>query len=257
MLIIVHGDDIVASRKYFTDLKDKHVGAHSFDGASVTLTDLAQIFEGGGLFEDSKTVFIEQLLTKKTRGRKTKTSEPTELDAILAYFDKHASLHTIILWENKEIEKGVILGFKTAEIKIFRLPQTLFLFLDNIKRGNGKILVKLFHQTIANTETEMVFFMLVRQIRLLLALTPSLRGPKQPSPNEIATLPTVARNDAIDEIKRMQPWQKTKLQKQAASFTPEELKQIYHKLFQIEVGQKTGSLSLPVRSAIDFLLLDI
>lgn len=259
MLTIVHGDDIVSSRKYFNDLKNKHGDAHVFDGAAVTLTDLAQIFEGGGLFEDSKTVFIEQLLTKKTRGRKTKISEPTELDAILAYFDKHASLHTIVLWENKELDRGLLLGFKSAEIKIFKLPQTLFLLLDSIKPNNGKQLVKLFHQTLETTEAEMIFFMLVRQIRLLLALLPSLRGgtTKQSSPNEIAALPSVARNDAIDEIKRMQPWQKTKLQKQAAHFSPETLLTIYSKLFATELGQKTGSLSQSVIQAIDFLLLEI
>lgn len=239
MLTIIHGDDIVASRKYFLDLKEKHKDAVSFDGGVVTMTDLTQIFEGGGLFEDSKTVFIEQLLAKKSRGgRKTKTSEPTELDAILAYFAKQASGNTIVLWENKEIERGSLLAFQSADIKVFKLPQTLFLLLDSIKPTNGPTLVKLFHRTIENAEPEMIFFMLLRQIRLLLGLYQS-------------------NAQDIDEIKRMQPWQKTKLQKQAAQFSLEQLKKIHHDLFQIEIGQKTGGLSTSVTSAIDFLLLEI
>jgi hypothetical protein len=239
MLVIVHGDDIVASRKYYLDLKEKHEDASTFDGGAVTMTDLAQIFEGGGLFEDSKTVFIEQLLTKKARvGRKSKTSEPTELDTILEYFRKHASSNTIVLWENKEIERGALLAFPTADIKIFKLPQTLFLLLDSFKPNNGQKLVQLFHQTIASAEPEMVFFMLVRQVRLLLGLLDQ-------------------NIQSIDEIKRMQPWQRTKLQRQAAAFTPERLRKAHHDLFQIEVGQKTGGLSTSVTSAIDFLLLEI
>jgi hypothetical protein len=123
--------------------------------------------------------------------------------------------------------------------RVFKLPQTLFVFLDSFKPGNGKILIKLFHQTIETTEPEMVFFMLVRQIRLLLAVSEQ------------------ARDETIDELKRLAPWQRTKLEQQAKQFGPEELKKIYARLFLIEQGQKTGNLPNTILTSIDFFLLSI
>ncbi len=84
----------------------------------------------------------------------------------------------------------------------------------------------------------MVFFMMIRQIRMLLGLIE----------------PTA---DAIDEVKRMAPWQKSKLQQQADRFEIAELKSLYSKLFEIEKAMKTGNLSMTLPETIDFLLLDI
>jgi hypothetical protein len=233
MLTIIHGDDIVSSRKYFLDLKQQHADALSFDGEKLNLTDLTQIFEGGGLFTETKTIFIEQFLSKKARGKKS-----VELESVIAYLEKNGSEHTITLWESKDLERGAQTTFKTATIKAFKLPQTLFVFLDNIKPGNGKMLLSLFHQTTQHTEVEMVFFMLVRQVRLLLALHKKS-------------------DEEIDELKRMAPWQKGKLEKQSALFETTALKHLYNGLFTIEVGQKTGGLSAPLQTTIDFLLLEI
>lgn len=232
MLTIIHGDDTAASRKYFLETKQATKEPILLDGDKMTLTELTQIFEGGGLFSDSKSVFIEQFINKKKKS--------DEFKSIAEYLLKNATENTIILWEGKELEKSSLTPFKSATIKPFKLPQTLFAFLDNIKPGNGKQLVALFHKTIATTEEEMVFFMLIRQIRLLL----NLSGNNQPT-------------EEIDELKRMAPWQKGKLHTQAKLFTNEQLITIYNTLFHIESGQKTGNLNTSLTSAIDFLLIGI
>lgn len=232
MLTIIHGSDTAASRKYFLDEKERYTDAVILEADKVNLTDLAQILEGGGLFGETKYVFIEQFLTKRKKSGDYKD--------ILEYLENHADENTIFLWENKELEIGTLKALKRPIIKAFKLPQSLFQLLDEIKPGNGEHLVKLFHQTIETAETEMVFFMLIRQIRLLLALNEDPQTEK-----------------AIDEIKRMQPWQKTKLQKQASLFETEELVAIYAQLYHIEKGQKTGGLNTSLVSAIDFLLLEV
>lgn len=230
MLTIVHGSDTAASRKYFLDQKQQFADALLLDADKVTLTDLAQIFEGGGLFGDSKTVFIEQLITKKKKN--------SDFKDIIAYLDKNAGENSIFLWENKELEIGTLKMFPAASVRPFKLPQTLFLLMDTLAPGSGKNLVSLYQQTIASAEPEMVFFMLIRQCRLLLGL---LEGGE----NE------------IDELKRMAPWQKQKLQKQATQFTKEELESIYIRLYTIEYSQKTGGLTAPLNTTIDFFLLTI
>src|ERR1700704_4814959 len=90
MLTIIHGTDIVASRKYFLDQKQAKPDSLSLDAESVNLTDLAQVIEGGGLFGESKFIFIEQFLTKRKKSGDYKD--------IIAYLDSHAADHTIFLW---------------------------------------------------------------------------------------------------------------------------------------------------------------
>jgi hypothetical protein len=230
MLTIIHGEDTTSSRKYFIEQKEKHHNSPAFDGEKINLTDLAQIFDGGELFSDAKIVFIEQFFSKRKKSQ--------ERDGLVNSLQKYADKNDLFLWEGKELEKSILNSLKTANIKAFKLPQTLFLFIDGINPGNGKQLISLFHQTLQTTDAEMIFFMLVRQIRLLLALSNQSE-------------------ESIDELKRLAPWQMGKIQSQAASFTSEQLTHLHNKLFQIEVAQKTGSLSSTLPSTIDFLLLEI
>lgn len=229
MIILIHGDDITSSRNYFYQLKQQHAESTSFDGNSVTITDLTQELDGGGLFGDTKTIIIEHLLSKK--------KNTTEFKELLSYLLTHANDSTIILWENKPIEATTLKLLGNVTNKPFKLPQSLFVFLDGIKPNNGETLVKLFHQTLETVEEDAIFYMLIRHIRILLALkTPD--GP------------------AIDEVKRM-TWQKAKLQKQASLFTDEQLLSIYKELFAIETAYKTGGIALTLTSSIDILLLNI
>ena len=62
---------------------------------------------------------------------------------------------------------------------------------------------------------------------------------------------------SIDEVVRLAPWQKSKLERQTRTFSLEQLKQIYSKLYEIEIAQKTGDSSLSLSQNIDFLLLEM
>ncbi len=236
MLTIIHGSDTAASRKYFNDQKQHQENFVSLEADAVTLTDLTQILEGGGLFGESKYIFIEQFITKKKKSSEFKT--------IAAYLSEKASENTILLWEGKELEPAHIKSIKNATTKIFKLPQTLFQLLDAIKPGNNAQLITLFHQTIEHAEAEMAFSMIVRHFRILLAL----------SEKNI--------DNPIDEVQKMrsnpnQQWILTKMSRQASQFTPEHLRELYRELFLIEVGQKTGSLPTNIVTAIDFFLLEV
>jgi hypothetical protein len=230
MLTLIHGSDIAHSRTYFQEERQRLKDSVLLDADAINLTDLAQVFDGGGLFGETKYLFIEQFLTKRKKS--------SDFDHIVKQLEKYGHEHTIILWEGKELDRGALNVFKTATVKAFKLPQTLFQLLDSLQPGNGKLLIKLFHKTIQTSETEMIFFMLVRQVRILLALSS-------------------ASQTQIDEVKRLAPWQRGKLEKQASLFKGNTLIELYNKLFALEIGQKTGTLSSPLVSAIDFLLLEV
>ncbi len=230
MITLIHGTDTASSRKAFLELKDKEKDSVLINGQNVTLTDLIQYFEGGELFANPKSFFIEQLLSKRKKSK--------ELDQIITIINSNAHENNIFLWEEKEITPASLKAFKNSADKVYKLPQTLFQFLESIKPGNSKQLIKLFHETIATADVEMVFFMMVRQVRLLMGVMEFTQDP-------------------IDEVKKMAPWQKGKLQKQADAFEMEELIKLYSKLFEIEKGMKTGTLPVSLSSTIDFLLLEI
>lgn len=229
MLTIIHGDDTAASRRYFIDLKKKDPESTLLDGESVSLTDLIQALQGNDLFALRKTIFIEQLLSKRKQSR--------ELDSIKDYLKKHTQDVSIYVWEGKAVDKKTLSQFSSAVVKNFSFPQQLFVFLDSLKPNNGRVSTVLFHQVLETTDCEMVFFLLIRQLRLLIAMH--------------------GQDTQIEETKRLAPWQKTKLLRQAQLFSLERLKQLYATLYELDYAQKTGSLQLPLASAIDFLLLEI
>jgi DNA polymerase III delta subunit len=233
MITIIHGDDLTASRNYFLDLKLKQNNAISYDGTKITITDLVQNIEGSSLFGSTKTIFIEDLLTKIKKTDKNAKE-------ILSFIAKNSSESTFVLWESKEISKRDLFIFKQAIVKIFKLPKNIFLFLDNLKPNNSKNLLNLFHQALGSEiKEELILFMLQRQVRILLALS-------EPSNSE-----------SIEELARLAPWQMDKLERQARFFDIMQLKKIYKKLYEIEIGQKTGGLSLSLVQTIDFLLLEM
>ncbi len=229
MITVIHGDDIASSRNYFIQQKEKAKDSFIFEGENVSLTALVQIFEGGGLFGEEQTLFVEELLSKKKAGK--------ELDEITSYLNKQ-KISDIFLWESKEITKKQLQVFPKAIQKLFKFPQSIFTFLDNIRPDNQTQIVAYFHQTLSTSEAEFVLYMLVRQFRLLLAVKEKT-------------------GETIDEAVRLVPWQKSKLERQASLFTEKQLKIIYKRLFEIDLAQKTGMLSQPLSHAIDFFLLEI
>jgi len=229
MVTIIHGDDLANSRKYFIDLKDKTNNPTSLRGDKVTLSELTQLIEGNSLFSEEKNIFIENFLSQK------KTNK--EFKEILDYFKKNENKSELYFWEDKEITKANLSQFKNANSKIFKFPQSLFLFLDNLKPNNSDN-VLYFHNVIAKTSEELVFYMIIRQFRILFALLIDNFSP-------------------IDELKRLAPWQRGKLERQARLFGEEKLKEIINKLYLIDYKQKYGLTTLPLTQNVDFFLMEI
>lgn len=231
MITIIHGDDIVLSRKYLQEQKQKSKDPYVVDGL-VDLQTIVQITQGNGLFNNGKTIFIENFFSKNKLNS-------SEAKSIIDYINKNESLFDLFFWEGKELQKRTIAIFSNLSIKTFKISQSIFLFLDSIKPQGYKNSIILFHNALKNTLEELILFMLQRQLRLLLAMSDK---------NSKAS---------IDEIARLAPWQKSKLEGQTRRFSVDKLFAIYRKLYQIEVAQKTGNLPYSLICAIDFLLLRI
>lgn len=226
MIHVIFGDDQRESRLFLTTLIGEKKSTVYTD-ENLDLTTLAQSLGGIGLFGEKEVFVFENFLTR------TKSQEK---DAILDLVITHEKDNQIIFWEGKALNPSNIKSLPNAQIREFKHPQSLFQFLDSIRPGNSRSMVSLHRKTLLNMEEEVVFFMLVRQFRLMLA---------------------ALQNAQIEEAKRLRPWLKDKLSIQARAIGTEKLKYSYSELFDIDKKQKTGELSSSLSTTIDFFLTSI
>lgn len=229
MVTIIHGQDTSASREHLLSLMQDTKQFPIVEGTKLALTALVQSFEGGGLFSQEKKLLVENFFSDRKPG--------TEFDKIIEYAVSSEHKGHVIFWERKELTRKQLSLVKNASVHIFQYPQVLFSFLDSITPGNGTNAIALFHQVLASKEVELVFFMLIRQVRMLLTQD--------------------AKHSAIEEIARLAPWQKAKLTRQSELFGQAVLARMYEQLFAIERGTKTGTLPTPLVPAVDFFLLGL
>ncbi len=229
MITVIHGDDTASSRNYFISERQKVDNPVTLDGKKLDITKLAENLQGDELFFETKTIFIEELLS----GRK-KSKELDELiDQLLSQKKKD-----IIIWEGKDLSKTSSPLLKAATLKAFSFPKSIFSFLDSMRPGNKEMLF-LFHKSQKESEVEVIFALIIRQFRLLLAVSQHVNA------------------EQISEIKRLAPWQLQKLKRQAKHFSSDRLKKSYQTVFQIDLNQKTGAAPLSLTQAIDIFLADL
>lgn len=228
MITIIHGDDVVSSRKFLIEQKNLSGSQTIFDNNNFNLTDFLQFLSGKSLFSENKKIFLDGLFSSKKIASE-------QLEAVVSAINKSHSPIDFFVWEGSELSKTFLNQFPKANIKFFKLPQNLFIFLDGIRPNNPQN-VFLFHTALNNLDENFLFSMLIRQFRILLSLSSNSNG--------------------IEETKRLAPWQIEKLQRQSKLFTVEELRRIYNKLFEIDLDVKSGTITNLTRS-VDFFLLDI
>lgn len=227
MVTLIHGDDIVSSRKYFIEQKNSFKNPASLDAKDLNLENVVELFKSDSLFSNEKNLFIENFYEQK---------KSQDFEKIIDYIKKNNSKVNLFIWEKDELSKSELSIFPKTKANLFKIPKTLFSFLDNISPNSTNNVLN-FHLALKTADEEMIFYMLIRQFRLMLSMRDGQR-------------------DSIDEIKRLAPWQKDKLQRQSKLFSTEELKRIYNKLYEIDLNIKTGVFS-NLTTAIDFFLLDI
>ena len=229
MITIIHGDDIVRSRDMLTRLKKQFPQHELFQltGENASLTDIVQVFESQSLFAKKKLLILEGFI---------ETKDKKLVALVLNHLKKHLD-HDVVFWEPKAIKQELLSLFpKNATIHFYKQEQLIFQFLDSIRPGNASQMLSLLHRVLQRENPELVFYMLVRQFRLLLG---------------------VSTTSAISDVKRLAPWQRSKLERQARELSLGQVKMLYQKLFQLEREAKTGTNALPLAASLDLFLSDI
>lgn len=220
---ILHGENIVFSRQKLTEkIKNFDGEVIWLEGKKIDLGELKQAVESGSLFGKKRLVVIENLFSTR--------STKAILEAIK--YLKNIEPKDLIIWEGKKIDGRRLTGFGKAQVYYFRLPSLLFRFLDSLSPKNKKNSYKLLHQCLEWEAPELIFYMLERQLRLLI----------------------IASDLGKKGLFNMADWQKAKLLRQADNFPLERLILQYRQLQKLEYQHKTGKTLLPLSSQLDLWL---
>lgn len=222
MKYLLHGDDIVASRKFLTDTLEGYQVTF-LEGKSLSVKDLELHLASVGFFEDKKAIAIEHLLSKN----------PKKKD-IIQFLLQSKSDMLIILWEDKKIPAATLTTLKDFVVKDSFLPSFYFQFLDSVTPKNGKKLFVLYQNLLNVISPEQIFFSLLKRVRLLLVMSS---------------------NGASKDLEKMSPWQKQKLTQQLRMWNAELLQKFYYELTETEVKLKSGKLPLGLSKHLDTLIL--
>lgn len=228
MIILIHGDDLVSSREKLLQEKQARDDNEiiSLDGQDITLEDLITTLQTPSLLQIKKTLIVEDLLKKKPDKIK---------DKIISYLVKASEFNPIILWEGKEIGKGLIKKyFSKAKVYTFLIPRLLFKFLDGLAPSSRSNLL-LFQQVLEKTDVELVFAMMIRQLRYLI----------------------IAKDLGSNGLDDLASWQANKFIRQSKYFSLEKLISEYRKLLAIDYNIKTGKTPYSLTQFLDIYLVNL
>jgi DNA polymerase III delta subunit len=226
-MIIIHGENIIASRQKLIEIIDlaKNQKQEIIRQESKTLDEarLEELLGSSDLFGTKKTIIIESLHSLQTSKKKK----------LLIKMCANSELHNLVLWEKRTLTKTMLKQFGTAENYEFKASKTLFAWLDLFGQKNTETKkLQLLHEAINKDGEYFCFIMLIRQFRLLIqAKTGEKIGGA--------------------------PFMITKLNKQAALFTIEELLKTYKEILKMDYALKTSKNLLSMSQWLDLLSIKL
>ena len=227
MIYLFHGDHHLKSR----DLLNQRISNFKEENREVIrlslgfkIEDLKQALESTSLFGQEKAVILENIFSKKDKNQKEITNY------LLTQKD---FLPELVIWESREIPSRSLKKIPSSwQILLFKTPRLIFKFLDSLKMNPPQQSLTILKECLKNEEAELVFYMLIRQTKLLI----------------------LAKEDLLE---KMAPWQKSKLKRQASSFSLKELLDLHTNLLEIDLKIKSGQTLMPLNYHLDLLTVSL
>lgn len=228
-MLIFHGENLVTSRKRLKEEIDNFKLRFKgevvrFEGDKLNLTQIKQAVESSSLFGKNRLIVIESFFSAPPSAEKQK---------IIDYLKK-TSPKNLLIWEGKKIDGRILVPFK-ARLAQFDLTPVIFHFLDSLAPDNQKISLFLLHQCLNQDTPEMIFYMLTRQIKLLI----------------------IAKDLGKNGLTQMAGWQQDRLIRQAKKFNLPQLIETYRQLLKIDWQQKTGQTPFDLASQLDLFIASL
>jgi len=228
MIKILHGDNFAALRGELFKIKSQSEEVISLDCRKLDLTNLIQAFEANSLFFNKKLVVLENANTLNLKTDSTRQ--------IVDYLAHSKSLNTAVICSDKVLSPAFLNKLKGAEISLFKHPVIIFKFVESLYPENTASSLSFLREALKNSEIELVFAMVVRQFRLLLA---------------------IRYNALVEDVKRLASWQKGKLKHQADFFSEKSLLKSYKELMIIDYQIKTGKSVLNLTKRLELFIINL
>ena len=223
MITIIHGDNIVKSRQTLVSLRNQRAESCeiiSFEGKKLDKLLLEEALGTQTMFTEQNLIIIEKMFTLP------KSKKLEELIAMIAASDSE-----MIIWEDRVVTPTMLRIFPNAKNILCKTNQAVFQWLDSLSPGNAYS-SELLHRACEQESPELCFFMLVRQVRLLL-------------------------QTRLDLPIKAPPFIQAKLRKQSKIFSEQQLFSLHERLLELDEQGKTSSSLLPLEKKLDLLLFSI
>jgi len=228
MITFIHGDNQGQSRSRLSELIEESRNKEIVRLRDISLTSVKQALESSSLFTEERVVVLENLLA--SRGTKD----------IWEYLKKGNYSCDLILWEGKKIDARK-LGWvkKVGKVEEFSYPKTLFSFLESVGVVGTKQILLLFNETVSQVPVELLYFMIVRQFRIMLLVANN------------------AQDTNIKETARLQSWMLGKIKSQISAIGKKRISTLNKQLLYIDYQQKSGQSTLNLRQTLDIWLAQV
>lgn len=220
MVIVLHGDNQVASRNRLQELKEDYEKRGKevvfFDGKTATLEQIMLAASTNSLLGEERLVVAEGFFASKK---------------IIRDLGLRLKGVNVIFWEGTELSKTLLSGFpKSWEIRNFPIPQVVFKFLDMLMPGKPQSALRILH-TLAGDDAFSLLPLLGWHVRYLIWAS------TQP--------------DSLN----LPAWRKQKLVFQASRFKIEKLYSLHEQLLSLDKSLKTGTNVLPPLVSLELLVI--
>jgi len=223
MLTVICGEDIVASRKYFSELKSKYLSSDC-EVHEIPINQIEEIEKGLG---DSLGLFAKKMVFFTQNLNKIISRKSTNSKILIESLTKNKDVE-IVDWEEGKMSRELKFP-KTALVKEFKPSQTIFKLLDSCFPTNKQNFITQINSLPDKVEDGFIFYMLTRHIRTLLII----KSGEKPA--------------------GMLDWQLYKLKSQAKYWPLNKLILFYENLQRIDLINKTSNNPFSIRSSLDLL----
>lgn len=138
-MIIIHGEDQIASRKFFLDYKAANPG-DILEAEGMTASEFRSRMESVSLFGDMPYIYLEGLFSRRP------SNDKKEIIAFLA----ENNPERIIIWEAKDVSVQ-LKDFNPGIVKNFPMPRYASVFWSNPTLEN-------LHKALAVVDIEPLFY---------------------------------------------------------------------------------------------------
>lgn len=224
--VVLHGDNQVESRKRLSLLisqaRKKGIEIVKVDGETAVKGDFMLLSRSQSLLAEEMLVVSENFFSGNKKSLE-----------ITGEIVKNAGT-VFVFWEEKTLSPAILKKLpKDFEIEGFKIPSSVFKFLDSILPKNTREMLNFYHQALKQSTPEFLLIMAARQLRLLIW-----------AKTEPETL-------------KVQDWQKSRLRRQAEKFSIERLIELHGKLLELDRMNKRSQLPEDLSASLDLLVVGL